>query len=282
MTPEDLQLFAELLKRRSGLILASDKAYLLNTRLRPLARKHGFHDLDDLIAAIRQGGDEDLLGEVTDAITTNESFFFRDGMPFERFKDTVLSRLIESRAKERSIRIWCAAASTGQEPYSLAMVLDEKKNELDGWQIDIVATDISPASLERARSGVYSQFEVQRGLPAILLVKYFKKLEDGRWEIDPSLRKMVNFQELNLLKDFKSLGRFDVVFCRNVLIYFDNQTKGDILERIGRQMAGDGLLFLGGAETVYGISERFIPSPGLPGIYTLNTASEASQWGIAR
>jgi chemotaxis protein methyltransferase CheR len=166
----------------------------------------------------------------------------------------------------RKLRIWCAAASTGQEPYSLAMILQEEAAKLAGWSVELVATDISPAALSYARDGLYTHFEVQRGLPAQMLVKYFAK-EATNWRIAPALRNMISYREFNLLDDSSMLGSFDVVFCRNVLIYFDQETKGRVLERIARRMPNDGVLFLGGAETVIGITTRFAPVTGLRGVY---------------
>ncbi len=265
MKSEDFQFIAALLKERSGLILTSDKVYLLESRLIPVARKRGLKGLDDLVDTIRKAKPEPLIADVTEAMTTNESFFFRDAKPFDLFRDTVLPHILSARSN-KIFRIWCAAASTGQEPYSLAMILKEQSAKLTGWKYEIVGTDLSREVLERAKSGLYSQFEVQRGLPIQMLVKYFEK-KDDQWQIKPEIRAMVQYKELNLLHDLKALGNFDVVFCRNVLIYFDQATKGRILENISKLMPNDGMLFLGGAETVLGISDRFKPVPGQRGVY---------------
>lgn len=264
--PGDLDFIADLVKKRSGLVLTKDKTYLVESRLLPLARKSGMNSVSELVAALKTRRDEGMMHAVTDALTTNETFFFRDTKPFDLFRDKVLPEMAQKRADTKSLRIWCAAASTGQEPYTLAMILKEKAAQMPGWRFEIVGTDISTEALKRAKEGLYSQFEVQRGLPIQLLVKYFKKKEE-MWEISPEIRSMVNFQSLNLLSSFASLGRFDVVFCRNVLIYFDIPTKTDILARTSRQMADDGLLFLGGAETVLGITESFKVLPGQRGVY---------------
>ncbi len=268
MKPEDFAFVAKMLKERSGLIVTPDKAYLLESRLTPIARKRGLKGLDDLLAMLPRGG-EDLQREVTEAMTTNESFFFRDIKPFDQFKQLVLPQLLQSRATKKSFRIWSAACSSGQEAYSLAMILKEEGAKFAGWKIDIVGTDISQEVLEKARAGVYSQFEVQRGLPVQMLVKYFKKNNES-WQIDAGLRSMVQFREYNLLHDLKSLGQFDVVFCRNVLIYFDQPTKGKVLENISKIVPDDGVLYLGGAETVLGISDKFKPIPDQRGIYIVN------------
>ena len=204
-------------------------------------------------------------------MTTNETFFFRDKLPFDNFRDHIMPALIAARAREKRIRIWCAAASTGQEPYSLAMTLKELGAAIAGLRFEIVATDLSGDVLERAKSGIYSQFEVQRGLPIQLLLKYFTQVGDS-WQIAPELRAMVQFRTLNLLNDFSPLGTFDVVFCRNVLIYFDQDTKIGVFNRIARQVPDDGYLVLGAAETVVGLTDAFKPVPGLRGLYAPNVA----------
>jgi len=288
MKPDDFEFVSRLIKSKSGLVLSQDKTYLLESRLMPIARKRGLKDLTELIGTLR-GGDRNLVEEVVDAMTTNESFFFRDTKPFDQFRHVVLPHMIKTRASKKHLRIWCAAASSGQEPYSLAMILDEFKSQLAGWRIDIVGTDISREILTKARAGLYSQFEVQRGLPIGLLVKYFQKKED-QWQISADIRSKVQYKEFNLLEDFRPLGQFDVVYCRNVLIYFDQPTKSDVLSRVSALMPDDGFLFLGGAETVLGISDKFKPLARQRGIYQLNrpgapevdlTALEKVQAGAA-
>jgi chemotaxis protein methyltransferase CheR len=264
--PEDFDLLSGILRERSGLSLTSDKGYLLESRLVPLARKRGFADLDDLIKDVRLKRDEALLCELTEVMTTNESFFFRDGAPFDRIRKIVLPELLTARATQKRLRIWCAACSTGQEPYSIAMILKEEANKLAGWHIEIIGTDLSNEVLEKAKAGIYSQFEVQRGLPIQMLVKYFAKVGE-MWQIDASLRAMVRYRDGNLLKPFSDLGTLDVVFCRNVLIYFDTPVKTEVLGRIAQLMPKDGYLFLGGAETVLGISDKFAPLKGERGLY---------------
>ena len=274
MNNEDFDTLSSLVRERSGLVLARDKTYLLESRLLPVARKWNKKSLADLAAVLRGRPDPDLVRDVVEAMTTNESFFFRDIKPFEQFKSFVLPQLMRARAAQKTLRIWSAACSSGQEPYSLAMILNEQKAQLAGWRIEILATDLSTEILEKAQAGLYSQFEVQRGLPIQLLVKYFKQQGD-RWQIDEGIRRMVQFRPLNLLDDVSQLGRFDVVFCRNVLIYFDQPTKTAVLGRIGRQMALDAYLYLGGAETVLGISDRLQPVPENRGIYSLAAAPVA-------
>jgi len=271
MRQEDFDLFAKMVMQRSGLVLGPDKAYLLDSRLMPVARRWNMKDLVEMAAAIRLKPDEALLADITDAMTTNESFFFRDQRPFDQFRQVVLPRLLQQRAAQKRIRIWSAACSTGQEPYSLAMILDEERHKLAGWNIEIVATDLCRDVLDRAKQGIYTQFEVQRGLPITMLVKYFTQMGD-KWQLNKNIRDVIKFQTFNLLEPMTSLGQFDVVFCRNVLIYFDQPTKARVLENIARQMPNDGMLYLGGAETVLGITQAFKPFDGQRGLYQLGSA----------
>jgi chemotaxis protein methyltransferase CheR len=272
MKPEDFTYFCKLILDRTGLVLGADKTYLIESRLTPVMRKHNLPSIEGLATSLRQGKDAALLRDFTDALMTNESFFFRDTKPFDQFRDVVLPRLLTARASSKRIRIWSAACSTGQEPYSLAMILKEHAAKLAGWHIDIIGTDISHEVLQRAEAGVYTQFEVQRGLPIQLLVKYFK--QDGdRWQIAPEIRSMVQYRSFNLLEDPAALGSFDVVFCRNVLIYFDQKAKTAILGRISQRLPADGFLYLGGAETVLGISDRFEPMAGQRGLYVIATSA---------
>ena len=280
MNLNDFDLISKILKERSGLVLGQDKAYLLESRLNPVARKWQFKGFDDLADAIRTKKDEALIRDITEAMTTNESFFFRDNKPFDQFRDVVLPHLLEHRKTKRSIRIWSAACSSGQEPYSLSMILKEQAAKLAGWKVEIIATDLSTEILAKAREGLYSQFEVQRGLPINLLVKYFKQ-EGDRWQLDAGIRGMVRFREFNLLQSLTALGQFDVVFCRNVLIYFDQETKGKVLGNISKLMPEDGFLFLGGAETVLGVSEDFQLMSGQRGIYGLTGRNSAPAASVA-
>ena len=271
MTPEDFDYLRKFLRERSGLVLAVEKQYLAESRLLPVARRNGIGTLDELVDRLRDRPPAPLSAQVVEAMTTNETFFFRDKIPFEHFRDTILPTLMVARAREKRIRIWCTAASTGQEPYSLAMVIKGMGSALAGYRIEILATDLSSEVLERAKAGIYSQFEVQRGLPVQLLVKFFEQVGET-WQVAPELRRMVQFRPLNLLNDFSALGSFDVVFCRNVLIYFDQENKISVLNRIARQMPEDGYLVLGAAETVIGLTEAFKPLPDKRGLYVVNGA----------
>jgi chemotaxis protein methyltransferase CheR len=269
VTPLDYEFLRKCLKDRSGLALSGDKQYLVESRLLPIARRADLGSLSELVGALRRGNAEALMTAVVEAMMTNESLFFRDKTPFEHFRTTVMPALIAARQASRSIRIWCAAASTGQEPYSLAMALKEMEQDLVGWRIDLLATDISNEVLEKARHGFYSQFEVQRGLPIQLLIKYFSQFGEA-WQIAPEIRCMVKYRQLNLLSDFSHLGTFDLVFCRNVLIYFDQATKIDLLNRLVNTVAGDGFLVLGAAEAVVGLTDRFKTVGDKHGLYAPN------------
>jgi len=264
MSPADYDFLRAVLKERSGLVLGDGKQYLVESRLVPIARKAGFAGVGELMRMLRNPR-EPLIADVVEAMTTNESFFFRDKVPFEQFRNTMVPALLAARPNRR-IRIWCAAASSGQEPYSLAMCLAEVREKIRGWSIEILATDISTEVVEKATAGVYRQFEVQRGLPIHLLIKYFTQVGD-LWRISPEIAAMVQFRPLNLLKEFSHLGYFDVVFCRNVLIYFDQQTKAKVLQKIARISRADGYLVLGTAETVVGLSDAFRPVADLRGVY---------------
>jgi chemotaxis protein methyltransferase CheR len=266
VTPLDYEYLRELLREGSGLVLAPEKQYLIESRLMPVARRAGCASITDLVRRLREPDSEPLRVEITEAMTINESFFFRDKIPFDRFRDTVLPALLTARARTKRFRIWCAAASTGQEPYSLAMMLKSMQEKFSDWRIEILATDISNEVLEKARTGIYSQFEVQRGLPIQMLMQHFEQVGE-QWRLSEAIRKMVQFRQLNLLADFASLGTFDVVFCRNVLIYFDQATKVGVLERIYRQVARDGFFLMGAAETVVGLTDIFVPLAEKRGLY---------------
>ncbi|MDD2326066.1 MAG: protein-glutamate O-methyltransferase CheR [Alphaproteobacteria bacterium] len=271
MKPEDFDLFSTIVKQRSGLVLSKDKAYLLESRLTPVARKYSLKTLDELAQLLRTKRDEQMLRDVTEAMTTNESFFFRDNKPFDQFKKVLLPELLRTRALRKQVRIWSAAASSGQEAYSLAMILQEEGPKIQGWKVDILGTDLSSEMVERAKSGIYSQFEVQRGLPISFLMKYFSQIGTDKWQIKDNIRQMVQYREGNLLTEFGPVGVFDIIYCRNVLIYFDQPTKTRVLDALSHVLAPDGVLFLGGAETVLGISDKFKPLENERGMYVLNS-----------
>jgi chemotaxis protein methyltransferase CheR len=268
VTPADYDFLRRFLKERSGLDLAADKQYLVESRLIPLARRLGLSGIGDLVQKTKSGA-EALIKDVVEAMTTNETFFFRDKAPFDHLREGILPALLQARAARSSLRIWSAASSTGQEAYSIAMCLKEMASALAGWRIEIVATDLSEEVLEKSKAGIYSQFEVQRGLPIQLLVKYFTQSGE-LWQLNSDIRGMVQHRQLNLLQEFSHLGRFDVIFCRNVLIYFDRETKTSVIERLARAIEPDGTLMLGAAESMVGVSDAFRPHPERRGLYQLN------------
>ena len=279
MTPPDYEYLRKLLKDQSGLDLSADKQYLIESRLLPLARKSGVPGISELVQKMKAGS-ASLVTQVVEAMTTNETFFFRDKVPFDHFRQLIMPEILKARASRKSVRIWCAAGSTGQEPYSLAMCLKEMGAALAGWRTEIIATDLSQEVLEKSKAGIYSQFEVQRGLPIQMLVKYFKQTGEF-WQINPDIRSMVQHRQLNLLHDFSQLGTFDVIFCRNVLIYFDQDTKINIFNRLHRATEPDGFLALGAAETVVGLTEAFKPYPERRGLYRPNDSRAAKAPAVA-
>jgi len=263
LTAPDYAFLADFLRRRSGLSITSEKAYLIESRLKPIASRLGFTNASELVRGLRTA-DESLSRVVIDAMTTNDTSFFRDKVPFDQFQNVMLPALLSARREETRLRIWCGAASSGQEPYSLAMVLDAAR--LDGWTIDLVASDINAEMIERAREGLYSQFEVLRGLPIQMLARHFHN-DGGEWRLSSSTRRRVQFHVFNLLDSFEQLGLFDVIFCRNVLMYFDQATKHDVLGRLANALAPDGYLVLGSAETVLGSGKGLEPLVSTRGIY---------------
>ncbi|MET3691565.1 CheR family methyltransferase [Methylobacterium goesingense] len=266
MTELEFDFLRSYLKTRSGLALSAEKRYLIESRLGPVCRRFNLAGLGALVAALKGSRDIALERAVVEAMTTNETFFFRDRTPFDLFRDVLLPEAMARRATQRRLRIWCAAASTGQEPYSLAMMLQDAAARLAGWHVDLVATDLSTEVLEKAKAGLYSHFEVQRGLPVQSLIKHFEQMGE-QWRISASLRQMVDYRPLNLLHPFDALGTFDIIYCRNVLIYFDAPTKGDVLARLSASLASDGVLLLGAAETVIGLTEKLVPNAQHRGLY---------------
>lgn len=253
----DFDYVRQFLHEHAAITLDNGKEYLVETRLGPLATKEGFGSLDGLVAALRsRAASPALCKKVIDAMTTNETSFYRDIEPFELLRKKIMPELIASRGSERKLRFWFAASSTGQEPYSVAMLLRESFPQLMTWDLQLDASDLSTAVLDKARQARFSQLEVGRGLPAPLLVKYFEK-HGFEWQLKDTIRNMVKFQEVNLIRTWPAFPPLDVVFIRNVLIYFDVQTKKTILGRIRRLLKPDGYLFLGGAETTLNLDENF-------------------------
>lgn len=276
MNPGDFDFYKKYLYEKSGLSIGEEKIYLLNARLAPLAKKWGFTSIDEMTKSLRTGLSKEMSREVVDVMTTNETLFFRDDRPFKYFKMNALPELLKAREGKKSLRIWSAACSTGQEPFSIAMTLADTIPAIQQWNIDIYATDISETALKKAQLGKFNQFEIQRGLPITMLMKYF--VEDGHsWRISDQILKMVRFENFNLLNSMNALGTFDIIFCRNVLIYFDEPTKKKVLTSLIARMAPDGILFLGGAETALGLCPELKKIDGnCPSLYKLHTDNEAS------
>jgi chemotaxis protein methyltransferase CheR len=256
MTGQEFDVIRRLLLERSAIVLEPGKEYLVETRLAPLVRQLNLNSLGELIARVRSQPDNGLHRQIIEALVTTESSFFRDHHPFETLRKVVLPDLINRRRDERRLHIWCAASSHGQEPYSIALLLREHFPELSGWKINLLASDLSRDVLARARTGRYNQIEVNRGLPASLLVKYFEQ-HGTDWQLKPDIRNMVDFQEINLAQPLPILPRMDLVLVRNVMIYFDVATKKVILGRLARLLRPDGYLLLGGAETTFNLDDSY-------------------------
>jgi chemotaxis protein methyltransferase CheR len=254
LSVENYRYLQQEIYRESGIVLDEDKHYLVESRLTPVARNAKLANLDDLCARLRTKACPNLSQQVMEALTTNETLFFRDVAPFEALRTRVLPELMEERPATRALRIWSAAASSGQEAYSIAMLLHEMG--LQNRPVEILGTDISAQILERAREAKYVQFEVNRGLPVTYLLKYFERVNLD-WKLKDQVRRMVSFRRFDLRQPMAGLGRFDIIFCRNVLIYFDAKTKGRILNQIWTGLQPGGYLLLGGAETVLNLQERF-------------------------
>jgi chemotaxis protein methyltransferase CheR len=255
-TDAEFSYISDMVRARSAIVLEPGKEYLVEARLAPLVRELGLESIGALVAKLRQRAAGPLAERVTEAMTTNETSFFRDVAPFNALRASVLPALVQARAGQRRLRIWCAASSSGQEPYSIAMTIDDAFPQLRDWDVEILATDLSKEMVERGRSGVYKALEVNRGLPAAMLVRYFTKIGVD-YELKPEIRSMVKFSELNLIGAWPPFSMFDVVFLRNVLIYFDVETKRTIIGRVKRLLPPDGYLFLGAAETTMNIDDGF-------------------------
>jgi chemotaxis protein methyltransferase CheR len=258
MSAAEFAYLADVVRQDAAIVLEPGKEYLVESRLQPLARKTGLGSLAELVRALR-AGNRALREQVVDAMTTNETSFFRDAHPWEALRKSVLPELIARRAATRSLDIWCGACSSGQEPYTLGLLLKEHfASQLVGWRVRILATDISESMLERTRKGRYSQLEVNRGLPAPMLVRYFAR-EGLEWQLEPEVRAMVERRRFNLADEsgWGLMGPFDLVLVRNVLIYFDVSTKQRILRNIRRRLRPDGTFFLGSCETTIGLVDDF-------------------------
>ena len=276
---ERMEKFRAFLAKRTGIALDADRDYMIDTRLFPVLRQKGVADVETLIDLAMAGRDEGLTQAVVEAMLTGETFFFRDKPVFDSFRNTLLPEMIAARQNTRRLRIWCAACSTGQEPYSIAMILDEEARALRGWQIEIVATDISESAIKAAKAGSYNQFEVQRGLPVTLLLRYFHR-EAERWQIAEHLQSVIDFKSFNLNDSFRALGEFDIIFCRNVLMYFDPDTKRDILTRLASALADDGQLLLGATENAANLVRGFEADMQVAALYRWNKGSDAGRSNV--
>ena len=253
----DLDFLRDLVSRKSGNVISQQQGYLFESRLAPVIQRGGFPSLADLVVALRRNPKPSLVDEIAEAMTINETSFFRDLSPFDSMRTVVLPKLMQSRATTKAITVWCAASSSGQEPYTLAMVFAEAGFPQNGWNVRITATDVSDEMLSRSRAGKYTQFEVNRGLPARMLVKYFER-HGTEWEIKSQLKQMIDFRKVNLTDAWPYMPQFDVIFIRNVLIYFDRAKKQEILKKAQRLLKPDGYLFLGGGETLINLETPYL------------------------
>ncbi len=276
MQAQSFDALSALLKQTSGLIVTADKLYLVEDRLMPIVRREKLSCLNALVNVLERRSRPALLQEVAQAMTVNETYFFRDKTPFDQLRDIVLPALIEARSASKALRIWSAACSAGQEPYSVAMLLEDCANRLAGWRIEIIGTDLSEAILAKARAGVYSQFEVQRGLSAPQISRHFNRLGDA-WQIRDNIRARVSFRQLNLLDSYAHMGAFDIILCRNVLIYFDVVRKTDVLSRLSRALTDDGFLLLGASENAVGVTDRLAAHPESRSLFIRRDAPDSAR-----
>ncbi|MCI0465360.1 MAG: protein-glutamate O-methyltransferase CheR [Gemmataceae bacterium] len=256
MTPEHFAYICKLVQERSGIVLEAGKEYLVETRLAPLVRQLQLSSIAELVGQLRSGSANGVPAQIVEALVTTETLFFRDHTAFEGLRKVVIPELIQRRRNERRLRIWCAACASGQEPYSIALLLGEHFPELAGWEVSLLATDLSRDMLARAREGRYNQIEVNRGLPALLLVKHFQQ-QGATWQLNADIRGKVEFREMNLARPWSPMPPLDLVLLRNVMIYFDVETKKAILGRVARQLQPDGYLLLGSAETTFYLDDSY-------------------------
>ncbi|MDB5490543.1 MAG: cheR methyltransferase, binding domain protein [Micavibrio sp.] len=268
MKDTDFAVFAKLLKDKSGFALTPAKTYLLESRVLPVASRHGCADLTALADLLRKSVNNALIYEIVEAMTTNETLFFRDDKPFRHFRSALLPLMMKNREHKKSLRIWSAACSTGQEPYSIAITMSDLIQEHPGWNVEIIGTDISGSVIEKAKQGIYTQFEIQRGLPVPMMVKYFTR-RDAEWQIHEKFRRMVRFEPFNLMQGMEKFGTFDIIFCRNVLIYFDEDTKRSVLQNLSRRLSPDGYLLLGSTESAICANDCLTMSESCAGLYTI-------------
>jgi chemotaxis protein methyltransferase CheR len=261
------RILASLLEARTGQQLAMNRRWRIDTALASILRTRGFTDVDQLVSRLVSGRDAELSEQVIEALLNNETYFFRDRLPFDLLLGGPVKRLEQARKREKRLSIWCAGCSTGQEAYSLAMSFAGDGPRWQGWTIEIVGTDLSRSAIERARKGVYSQFEVQRGLPVVQMIKWFEELGGGDWGISPKLLQRVRFEVLGLIEPPPHPGKFDIILCRNVLLYFAPEVRRLAFARLAEACKPDGTLMLGAGETVIGQTDRFVSDPDCRGLY---------------
>ncbi len=276
------RILASLFETRTGQQLTFSRRWRIDSALASILREHGFASLDQLVARLVSGRDRALTEQVIEALLNNETYFFRDRLPFDLLLGGPLKRIEEARAREKKLAIWCAGCSTGQEAYSLAMGLADEKARWQGWKIEIVGTDLSRSAIERARAGVYSQFEVQRGLPVTQMIRWFDEQGGGEWRVAEALRNSVRFEIANITDPAPRPGRFDIILCRNVLLYFSTDMKRLAFNRLSQAIAPDGALMLGAGETVLGQTDRFVSDPDFRGLYLPASARSAPGLAPAR
>jgi chemotaxis protein methyltransferase CheR len=265
MSPGDLDYLTQFLRRRAGIVIAPHKTNLIESRLAPIARRFGFRHVESLLQELPYAR-EGLARAVTEAMTTNDSSFFRDKSVFDHARDVVFPRLVAARAREKHLRIWSAACAAGQEPYSLAIVLEEMKLADKGWSIDLIATDLSSDLIARAEEGIYTEYEIERGLSARRLASHFTR-EGKSWRVSDRLKRTISFRTFNLLDSYGWLYELDAVFCRNVLIYFDQKTKTHVVDKIAEVLAPDGALVLGHSESLDNLDTAFVRADGSSAYY---------------
>ena len=273
------RILSSLLEAKTGQQLSLSRRWRIDTALASIIREHGFATMDQLVARIVSGQAPALAEQVIEALLNNETYFFRDKLPFDLLLGGPVKRLEQARSRERRISIWCAGCSTGQEVYSLAMSFAEEKARWQGWKIDIIGTDLSRSAVERARAGIYSQFEVQRGLPVVQMIRWF---EEGNnvWQVSRALKDMVRFEVRNMIEPPPHPGKFDIILCRNILLYFTPEMRRLAFTRLAEAIVPDGTLMLGAGETVLGQTERFVSDPDHRGLYI--KAGGERQVGLAR
>ncbi|CAA9513776.1 MAG: Chemotaxis protein methyltransferase CheR [uncultured Sphingomonas sp.] len=274
------RILAGLLEARTGQQLTLNRRWRLETALNHLLRERGIASIDELITILVMGKEPSLAGRVVEALLNNETYFFRDRAPFDTLARSALPALAQKRAATKRLRIWSAGCSTGQEPYSLAMMFAEEPLKWQGWTIDILGTDVSEAAVQRARAGVYTQFEVQRGLGIAQMIKWFEETPDG-WRAAEGLRRPVRFQVHNLLEAPPHPGGFDIVLCRNVLLYLNTEMRERAFERLSSAMVPDGWLMLGAGETVIGQTRKLTADKETRGLYILAGQAEQADRQVA-